>query len=1570
MNNLPKIVREYHANADPLELPVRYTAGNFSKLIDELGDPAARERVVRHVWGPAFDTVWSQGKNCWDFSYTEDGNIVLKSGVGFHATNKLLAATMWIITLGMLRQKQTKGTIPWPVNISGTALAPGVPLVKESIACEAFGYTAANKALDALSRVQFTVRQLLQSPFPEKCLQQTARRFSRILIGKDSSKWAAVAKQLENRLKLDIGSIAHAAVAYGMALDNPHAAVVTSWKAFCAIQPIVGESEIPENLYFGELNTTLRWWHHNTTAGELLFAAMLLGAATPPLGNGKQALRVSVDGEFPRIYFENEYLEITDAGVVDDRARQVNNTLIVSHPDVRVPVAVEHMSLANSYGSVLFALVNNVRLLLSSDASKAQQVGLKASCVASAFRALIRGELIAFDSEEESGGVSIGDRGYYNQYVTRTLQTDGLLPVFISKGTDGPILKVASEVKTEPYSGQLARLDAAAFDLRLARMHKGKQPLVNGSTMGVRINFFPEAAQEEVLKQVVAKATGKPTVEGLRLLFPELKSLAAPELVAIAKRDLFIGGCTKLSKLTPRIRLNAAKHAYPIAGEDSAFRLYGQNTGFSPGHVYNCVIAQRAIFTPGQSIQLVDSLKPAKVAVSYKEELEFYTLQGVETYKQQPLVKQPDDTYLIDYTGGEAQYKDYVLEGTNICEGETIIAIPHAQGMNFITAPDDAILTSVELSFSSFKNLVVTAHYFFPEEIGKLRSFVKTLPCKVPNGKEFLYNKMNSGLPEGIDLVIPGDADKSPALMTTLLPAAAQTYIKQGDMREELIRLNREIGIDETKGLVFSSAAAAIGHYDELIAKFEADYGRVVWLCHRDAASNQIAETQQLYINKVLANVEGWVRVDNKSFPEFPANATILANGNISSDKVDVLVFYSDDDPKVPSVMWQRTYAFVGVRVHVKFELSSVAQAVSTTRLMLPVARAIGTGLGDIPGDPQGAIALMKDYKSLMQRYFNILRLARRRTLTVKLAFKRGLSQHMCPARRVPKVAPKKPGGKPEPGSRPSRAGLKMSFHARMPVVTLLTSNYQLTETAKELFATPDWQALAREAQFTTLSLKALAAASKRIVFKLVENSSEFPYLHLPTIADMDLGARAKEGLSGLALTLFRWLLTGVNRSDKLLLRCQRIKAAMTNLAESEGLRKGITQGRVSAQCKLLGVPGVPIGEIWVLESDNRRSFYAKLARVFQQQGIFVINGKGVLVSRAPMPFPAKLKVRVIKPGDWEAYAVNEFQAAVSPLFCYVNGGDHDGDGYTVTPADDIDIPFLTVNTVRLVLLDRTGKEATAVEQSAYIADHYNIKKYKSLSLWGKANLTLTVRSCPGVIGDDELKRSVRVTEEESALDIERKGLITMFEHATKLNQGCIGRGHQFTYIADVAITVAKDCARALPESKVEALKTWLLDSGLILPLYELYENPLGGLSWRAWDALDELFAVAYTPKQERQTNDSSSAPLSMLAENLSEGGMNGSRAQNFYEVATFIKGTLDYAYVETRRHSNAPSFVQAAAHLTFLLGKGDFNATKHKDIVRTFVEFDPELKAIALKDSVSLRLLVTFIKGIQLLRK
>lgn len=1498
--NIAEIIAAYTKAADPRTISADATLGDdniIQAILPILQSPDMQAALVQYVWGPYAQTIWgNEGRRI--ALGVRENEIVLGLSTrnpGFRTQTAIGAAVLWSLTFAAMRQKSG---LKVPTNKKGQQLPYGT----HNVVLPGAVWPVKGGRASELKALQSQCLSLL-GVVPTTPKREAAMAFYKALEGLKTDMLGTDVSLHEARLDATAASsgFSKLQLQYAMAAIAMTSYSVDAQPITLAERPVVEYilanwyvdghdvlASLSENVYLVDSWAMFSWWEHQAVPQELVLAFLLIGAALPAV-NGKKPLTMeqftSSDGKVvTRLNFEAHFWDVQSDGVYDDRRRRFNNSLVVNNRLQSNP-SKEGMFLVNSFGTAMLALVNNAYILGLTGGKTVAKVG-------NYYKAMVCGETYPLDSEEESGGVANrGDRLHYSMGLAKEVQTSGMLPITWLAGVAYAQLK---KDEFSEYRGSKASLDYGAFDLGLTRMHKGEMPFMPASMIAVQLKHFPVSEQDNVLKTIIHKIhPGLSVADGLRKSFPELKDWSDDAIVLHAKQQLCLGQSTYLAKLSKRVGVAYPKHAEPLLGEDRAFRRYGQTVGFAPGHTYNVAFCRRAIYTAGAVIQLVDYLKPVLNKHSYKQEFEFFDLGDVRIAAQE--VNLDAGKCLLDFTSMSTKVDGVKAPGLYYPQGETIGVVPYCSkdgkvAINqFITMPEEGVLLKVVCDRNGFGALRVNLQYATIERVGKLRNNQKTLPCKSVTGKGCLYNPHNDtlNLPEGIELIVPGDADKSKDLMESLLDVAAQTAMQSVEGRAKVVALNAAIGISDDKGLVYSAAAAVLGLYDSFLKEFESDYGADIWLYHRDSENNIVKAIRELYLNKAKASVGGWRVVkpgESKLILEHGfEHALVLANGDPDVLTTDVLVFYADGSPEYPDVMYQRTYGFVGsaekghVRLNLKFELSSVAQAVSQSKLMASVIRAVATGLSGVPGDLEGAQALTKNCPKDMQTYIDFKSMYARRPFKGK-----GLGV---------------------------RKGKVVVVNKRLPVVNCFTEEWRLTPEVTALLTSAELLTKSEEA---TLTLGDLAKAFGKVVFRLPFMSVGTPDLYLPAIARKDLKAGSTESLSGLILTLFRLLIVaahtgGTIETAAMRSRVNRISGAFNKLMESEGFIKALTNGRMSAQCKLLGVFGVPVGEMWVLESANPGSFYQCLRKVFRSanQNWKLETGSKVGVARSPMPFFAGVKVVVVNGSDPRAQVLNDYQGAVSPLLSYINAGDHDGDDYVCCPANDIKIPVASYELVMRIIEDRIGRHPLGADVGVYIGDHFKIKPYVALSCWSESNLMLEVRT-----PDENMSES-------DALKVKRQGLKTMLWHAASMQQGAIGEGHEYAYTAECAVSIVAGIKEYLTQDESLLLSSWLKDSNMTLPLYELYENPLGGLSWATWDALKVILGIM-------KGTEGKEIDFVKLELDLDKAGMAKDRVNEFVLAANAVNAARNMAYPVADK-SSIVDFVLLASEIMFLISKADF---------------------------------------------
>jgi len=228
-------------------------------------------------------------------------------------------------------------------------------------------------------------------------------------------------------------------------------------------------------------------------------------------------------------------------------------------------------------------------------------------------------------------------------------------------------------------------------------------------------------------------------------------------------------------------------------------------------------------------------------------------------------------------------------------------------------------------------------------------------------------------------------------------------------------------------------------------------------------------------------------------------------------------------------------------------------------------------------------------------------------------------------------------------------------------------------------------------------------------------------------------------------------------------------------------------------------------------------------------------------------------------------------------------------------PADDVNIPLLTYEVALKAISERTGVDALASDQGAYFADHYNCKKYKPTTLFSADNVTMFSRDG----GKEE------------------KGFVKMVEASSVLQQKMVGASHELAFTGELAIHITTLCLSLIKEQglSLAGIKSWMLDLKIVLGACELYENPLGGLSWSAYHMISELSNQMYTGK----------AALSLVAlkQFVEDGGMNHTMTSDFTEIAAFACNARKCD--PTDKATSFAKFVSKASEFSYLLGRDKF---------------------------------------------
>jgi hypothetical protein len=322
------------------------------------------------------------------------------------------------------------------------------------------------------------------------------------------------------------------------------------------------------------------------------------------------------------------------------------------------------------------------------------------------------------------------------------------------------------------------------------------------------------------------------------------------------------------------------------------------------------------------------------------------------------------------------------------------------------------------------------------------------------------------------------------------------------------------------------------------------------------------------------------------------------------------------------------------------------------------------------------------------------------------------------------------------------------------------------------------------------------------------------------------------------------------------------------------------------------------------------------------------VDNRKVLMSRAPMTTPSVMRVRVIKDNDPFADMIEADTCYISPLANVRDAGDCDGDNRTFCDAEDSNLELTTVSDVINNVVERTGSDQL-VPGGAYWGDHYNVPSAKAIAKkrgLGLKNLSL-----------DNGKY--------------RKSLPGMLEGSTLMFQEAVGWVHLLFLTSDLYLNLVWSLEKDLQEvfagwKPVEFSK----NHSLILILAEIYEVPLGGLSWDAYDVIFDYLI----PLVKGGLDITMLTPEQMVSaeEKLNAADMNGSCGADIFAAATMVANCREISKSgELPELFDTPeAFLRLTAELAVLISKGKLNLkTKpHRAMVDMFQQwiatFDSDL--------------------------
>lgn len=317
------------------------------------------------------------------------------------------------------------------------------------------------------------------------------------------------------------------------------------------------------------------------------------------------------------------------------------------------------------------------------------------------------------------------------------------------------------------------------------------------------------------------------------------------------------------------------------------------------------------------------------------------------------------------------------------------------------------------------------------------------------------------------------------------------------------------------------------------------------------------------------------------------------------------------------------------------------------------------------------------------------------------------------------------------------------------------------------------------------------------------------------------------------------------------------------------------------------------------------------------------IHGRKVTMSRAPMTNPSTVTVRVIDDAHPLADIIEEDTVYMSPLGNFRDAGDNDGDGRTFADAQDSTLAITTVDDVVASIVERTGEDQLR-PGAAYWGDHYNVASCKDV----KKKTGLQAKNLSLANGEYE------------------KSLPGMLEGSTKMFQEAVGWVHRLFLTGDIYLSLvwalAEDLKVMFPEWKPAGFSA---NKDLILILAEIYEVPLGGLCWHAYEVIFDylipvLQGISLTP-----------AKIGKLAKAMDNASMNGNAAKDVAAAAGVVSDCrkLSKEGVKPSDLADPEVFLKLAAELASLISKGqvNFNKKEHQSLIMEYITwieaYDPQ---------------------------
>lgn len=914
--------------------------------------------------------------------------------------------------------------------------------------------------------------------------------------------------------------------------------------------------EAPENVVFVDPNWT-RCFDFNATAQDVAIVIDWLAGALMKGGVSPIEVFEAEDGFI--ISMDSFLFHVTTKDGVFETSRNLrfNNMLLASSLSGyangrRIPG--EDLSLVNSYGTFLYGLMMLGAGQLGAAVPELDQLVSKKLLV----------ELP--NSSDDEARAADGDRMMYDRYVTVTRFAPIDLPIGFARYRNaagevkakalynrevsltgmGDVAKGAARSNVSlPAKDAIDRAALLAFNL--VRMPRGQ--FIDGRRACVQAKHVPAELRTQFVVDVLKSQCGSEDPAAIANYCRDTFGLSArtdAELIELVSNHLIVGLSSKLAKLIKRTAMDAACVGEFAEGQGRGLKRYGQPEESQNNWLIEAVVSPHATFPAGMAVYWGEG---PKVLVKHTQ-----TVQPEVPQQITDLATAVECYYPGELEVNKGWFVYTMNKPVPLADREPVAEVPYTTDEgNFAhiirnDVPSGYLMeirwrmAKVNGSKTSLQIVVVTQTR---ESQIKGRNNVKCMLSRYSD------SVINNGLNETLAArsVFFADTNKWLDLVMENADVAACTAIHNADA--EGLRLiaeaNSLVG-SQDENLVWSPVLAITGAYQPLIDWFEVKFGRAVWFTHADASGEWTEIMRRMYIG-----AKGWSPVETHTvgyaIPSGATDVTVLADGPVSDDHNNVVVFYTLDGIEH---FVQRAWSYAGtnetgpVWQPVKVELSSVRASVGTTPLMAGVARTVEQE------DPAYAKRLATDGFKNVHKSAVFFAMANNKSIKAK-------------------------GG------------------------SVLPMHMLGDDASAELLRTDEILDLVNNPDNAGQLLKVLAPHFKHVVFSICCGASGHFSVYLPAVLAQDANAefRSTEGLSDLITTLFVLFIQGVSpETEDFRKVASRARGALKKLTESDALIKSAAFCRMSMQAKTQALPGIPVGEIWVRESARSNSVYALLNKV------------------------------------------------------------------------------------------------------------------------------------------------------------------------------------------------------------------------------------------------------------------------------------------------------------------------------------------------------------------------------------